>query len=155
MNRWVLVILSLIVGFGIGALVFKSKGGGPSGARALTTHSIRVYGAKGADHKPDPAGKPWVDPVKQEIGTEDVVQWFSADAGRDPQIQFKDEVFSGMTKVTLPDGNPGYAVDCKGRNCISNFPRLGSGEYKYWQILHNTGNPSGDPLNDDGWIIIK
>jgi len=150
MNRWFLGILALVIGFGVGWLVFHPK---PQVASKGVVRHIKVY-QKNDDDTVDPD----VDPPEQEMYTDDVAVWRHVGKKvKDVHIEFKEEVFYGMTQVgTAPDIR--WAIpNCSGEGCASLWPKVSPSDYKYkyWQILHDPGNPKGNRKEKDGWIIIR
>ena len=86
----------------------------------------------------------------------DTVLWTTGVANKDLQIQFAEELFSGMTQNSATS----YTVQCSGQQCNSGQvnPRLptppaGYKEYKYSQILKDPNSPTKEQC--DGRIIIK
>jgi hypothetical protein len=86
----------------------------------------------------------------------DTVLWTTGVTNRDLQIEFAEELFSGMTQNSAQS----YTVQCSGPQCNSGQvnPRLptptgGYKEYKYNQILKDPNSPTKERC--DGRIIIK
>jgi hypothetical protein len=86
----------------------------------------------------------------QDQTHDDVLIWVALDPRSTLFIDFKDEVFEGMTQPS-----PGiYRVQCAGSRCDSGKIKKGAKhqEYKYAQTLVD---PSGKKDYEDGHIIIK
>jgi len=152
MNRWILAVLALVVGFGVGWSVFHAKQ--PFAAKGVgVVHHVKVF-QKDDNDKADPE----VEPVKVYMSRDDLVAWRHVGRkAKDVHIEFEKEVFSGMTQVgTAPDIR--WAIsNCKGEGCLSFWPKVDPSdeEYKYWQILNDPVNPNSPPKEKDGWIIIR
>ena len=142
MSRWVLGVFALVIGFGIGWAVFRPKPTAAAGSQL-----VYVY-QPGDDENKDPD----VDPEETTISTDDYVFWVQRGAKKkDVHIEFDKEVFDGMTA-----GGHGWSIsNCHGRNCVSGPTKGDKGRFKYFQIVHDPGNPSGKRKEKDGWIIIR
>jgi len=150
MNRWVLAVLALVVGVGVGWGMFHAK---QTAAAKATGHFVRVYQKNDDDN-----AKPDVDPEELEMSQDDVVVWrHLGKKPKDVHIEFKEEVFYGMTQVgTAPDIR--WAIpNCQGEGCASYRPKVDPSnyKYKYWQRVNDPGDPKGNPQEKDGWIIIR
>jgi hypothetical protein len=140
MSKGITVILSLLVGFLVGWLLFRT----PS-ITARGNHVVSVYGDPGEDDAPS------VSPNRLPIPKEDTVSWLASSPNKHTRIEFEEEVFQNMKH--LPNGR--YLPVCKKRRCDSGTVKVlpdPNKPYKYWQILHN---PDGTKeKSKDGWIII-
>jgi hypothetical protein len=151
MNRWVLAILALVIGFGVGWLAFRPKEEKPE-PRMLAAGPQGIYVYQKND---DDDAEPDVDVEQAYITTDDVVVWRQrGKKKKDLHIEFKEEAFSGMTKISTPQGDRWAITNCKAGGCVSGWPK-GTGDFKYWQRVNDPGNPNGHPKEKDGWIIIR
>jgi hypothetical protein len=140
MSKGITVILSLLVGFLVGWLLFRT----PS-ITAGGNHLVAVYGDPGEDDAPS------VRPDPLPMAKVDTVSWLASSPRKHARIEFEEEVFENMKH--LPNGR--YLPVCKKRQCDSGAVKVQPDpqkKYKYWQFLHN---PDGNgEKSRDGWIII-
>ena len=142
MSRWALAVISLVVGFGIGVLLFRAGKETKVPGRGSTV--IYVY------EDPKDHNLPHVSIEEAGISPADFVFWVAESSQKNVKVEFKDEVFNGMTQDPT---NHRWIPECKGRNCSSGTVKAGKGRYKYWQVLED---PDGKNRKEkDGWIIIE
>jgi hypothetical protein len=145
MPRPFLLILGAVVGVLAGYFIFHAPKAFSGG-----THVVAVFGDPKEDDDPSAA------PEKLHMNKDETVSWIATSPRKFVRVEFKEEVFKGMTRKGNPPDVRYVPKRCEQiqRQCDSQEVKVKpdpTKEYKYWQFLHDE---HGNGRNKDGWIII-